>query len=76
MSREPADMNQEKDPGMNATAAAIGTASSSDAPDLADLDAVWATYRRVKAVMFPGPTPEEFREGVEAARVIIRDGAL
>ena len=76
VSREPADMNQEKDPGMNATAATIGTAPSCGAPDLTDHATLWATYRRVKAVMFPDPTPEEFREGVETARVIIRDGAL
>ena len=76
VSREPADMKQETDPGMNATAATIGAAPSCGAPDLTDLDALWATYRRVKAVVFPDPTPEEFREGVETARVIIRDGAL
>jgi len=61
---------------MNATAATIGTAPSCGAPDLTDHATLWATYRRVKAVMFPDPTPEEFREGVETARVIIRDGAL
>ena len=115
--REPADINQEKDPGMNATAATPATPALSEvgrycasvlaataiesgvdedgirrlfarcaeagdgfppeceAAVLAEHANLWATYRRVKAVMFPDPTPEEFREGVETARVIIRDGA-
>ena len=55
--------------------AGYGFPPECEAAVLAEHANLWATYRRVKAVMFPDPTPEEFREGVETARVIIRDGA-
>jgi hypothetical protein len=47
-------------------------------PDLADVATLWATFRRAHAVMLPDlpdPTPEEFREAVDAAAAILwRDG--
>ena len=47
-------------------------------PDLTDVATLWATFRRPRVVMFPDlpdPTPEEFREAVDAAAAILwRDG--